>query len=107
MEEKKLNDITSNIMKKLGDEKSALILDDIGLLITENNTTLKEINALKNEKSDLEKKYNSIMEVNGKLLQQIPIGFDREEKEEEKKEEKKPFSFSSMFDEKGNFKHTM
>jgi len=105
MEEKKLNDITTKIIEKLGDDNSALILDDIGLLLTENNNTLNEIKTLKSEKENLEARYKSLVEVNGKLLQQIPVGFEKPQ--EEKEEKKEHFSFQNMFDEKGNFKRNL
>lgn len=108
MDEKKINEITTKIIEKLGDDNSALILDDIGMLLTENNKSLQEIKSLKEEKTNLENRYKSVVEVNGKLLQQIPVGFDKQEDNDNSEEKKRePFYFKNMFDNKGNFKHNI
>lgn len=108
MDEKKINEITTKIIEKLGDDNSALILDDIGMLLTENNKSLQEIKSLKEEKTNLENRYKSVVEVNGKLLQQIPVGFDKQEDNDNSEEKKRePFYFKNMFDSKGNFKHNI
>ena len=41
MDNGELNEFISNIKEKLGDESSALISDDLGILLTKNNEALK------------------------------------------------------------------
>lgn len=104
MKEKEFEKSIKDMKEKLGEENSGLILDDLGLLITDNsamNKTLKEKEA---QIEQLKKDKENLLNVNANLFQQVSIG--EEEDETKKKEEQKPvpFDFRSAFDEKGNFK---
>lgn len=95
----------NSMQEKIGQEAANLILDDIGLFITDNQNMNKDIEKLQEKIKSLEDKNQKLIEVNGNLLQQIPMGTEEDLKPEIKKEEKKePFDFRSAFDEYGNFK---
>lgn len=108
MEVKKMEELTNNIIEKVGKDKASLIADDIGLLITDNsnmNTNLsnkdKEIETLKTDKENL-------IKTNGNLLQQISMGIDEGNPYNNKKEEKpetkaRDFDYRSVFDENRKF----
>ena len=46
MNSEELEKMISSIREKLGEENSALISDDLGLLISSNNNTINQINSL-------------------------------------------------------------
>lgn len=95
----------TDLQEKIGEEASSLILDDIGLLLSDNKTMNETLDSKDKEINDLKKRNESLMNVNANLLQQVPMGSD-EDLEPTRKEEKKkePFDFRSAFDEFGNFK---
>lgn len=102
MKNEELEAITNSIKEKLGDENTALISDDLGLLITKNtevyNSSINKDKEIARIKDDKEK----LVIANGRLLQQVSMGVDDTPKKKE--EEKSSFSFKDAFDEKGNFK---
>lgn len=105
MDESKINEITTNMMKKLGDDSSNLILDDIGDLLTQNKASIDKINELQSKVNELEKRNVNLQNVNAKLFNQIGTEVEPQNtKKEPQDEPKKSVSFSSFFDEKGNFK---
>ena len=105
MDSKILDDITNSIKEKLGDDNVAIIGDDLGMLITENNKSINIINDLNNQVSTLEDKNKLLVDANSRLLTQIPM--EKEDtREQEQKEESKPreFTLRDLFDSKGHFK---
>lgn len=105
MNSEELENITKNIKDKIGDEKNALIVDDIATLITKNNQIYQDLQNKDKEINDLKEEKNNLVNANSRLLQQIPMISDEEDKEKEKNEdkEKEPFSFRAMLDKKGRF----
>ncbi len=105
MNSEELENITKNIKDKIGDEKNALIVDDIATLITKNNQIYQDLQNKDKEINDLKEEKNNLVNANSRLLQQIPMISDEEDKEKEKNEdkEKEPFSFRAMLDNKGRF----
>lgn len=105
MEDEKLLKITSSIEEKLGKDNAALIADDLGILMTENATTQNKIKSQLKEIDELKMRNDKLVTANGNLLQQIPMG--KEKDPEPEKEESKPNSISlkDAFDAKGNFIH--
>jgi hypothetical protein len=100
-----IDEITSSIKEKLGDEESGKIADDLASLIIHDkalNESLvnkdKEIEKLKNDK-DL------LVSANANLLLKIPAGKvdDDEFSNNSKEEEYKPFDFRTVFKD-GKFK---
>ena len=105
MDSKLLDDITNSIREKLGDDNVAVIGDDIGMLITENNKSINTINSLTEEVKTLESKNKLLVDANSRLLTQIPME-QEDTKRQEKEEESKPkeFTLKDLFDSKGHFK---
>ena len=105
MDSKILDDFTNSIKTKLGDDNIAIIGDDLGMLITENNKSINTINDLEQQVSTLTDKNALLTSANSRLLSQIPMEKD-EGREQEKKEESKPIEFTlkDLFDSKGHFK---
>ena len=105
MDNKILDDITNSIKEKLGEDNVALIGDDLGMLITENNKSITAINDLNKSVKDLEDKNRLLIDANSRLLTQIPM--EKEDtREQEKEESSKPkeFTLMDLFDDKGHFK---
>ena len=106
MDSKILDEITNSIKTKLGDDNVALIGDDLGMLITENNKSVNMINDLNNEVKNLTDKNALLTSANSRLLTQIPMEKEKSKEQEEKEESSKPkeFTLKDLFDEKGHFK---
>lgn len=102
MNKDELEKITKSIQEKLGEENSAIIADDLGLLITQNENTLNQIDEMNKEINILNDTKEKLIMTNGNLLKQIPVGINNvENKDTEEKEEN--FSFYKMFDKNGKF----
>lgn len=104
MDSKELDNIINSIKETLGDDNSAMISDNLGMLITKNNDTIKELSRLNNEVDGLTKKNDNLVNANSRLLQQIPMEEDYKKQEPKKEESKKSFTLNDLFDEHGNFK---
>lgn len=97
-----IEEYTNKIQEKLGKEEAGKIADDIASILTYDNMVQKDIKSKDEEIVKLKKDKEMLIEANGNLLQQIPLG--KEEKEEKIVEEPKNFDFKSIFDKNG-FKH--
>lgn len=107
MEDEVLLKITSSIEEKLGKDNSAIIADDLGLLISENEKTKSSLEKQTQHIDKLKADKEKLVLANGNLLRQIPMGEEEMKKEVDnsKKSDSKPISLKSCFDSKGNFKH--
>ena len=105
MNDKEFSEITSSIEKKLDKDKSAIIADDLGRMMTgfENmQNTLKERDARIKE---LEKDKEKLVLANSNLLKQIPVTRNDDDSDNDGDESSnKPFDFKDALDENGNFK---
>lgn len=101
MNRERLKEIENNIREKLGEDTSALIADDLGTLLTENETTINEIETKDIEINQLKTHNTQLIASNGNLLQQISMGTN-ENKQEIKKENEK-INLKDLFNEKGEF----
>lgn len=97
-----IEEYTNKIQEKLGKENSGKIADDIANILSYESKLQKDINDKNDEITKLRKDKEMLIEANGNLLQQVPFGKEKDEKEEE--DEKKPFDFRSVFDENGKIK---
>ena len=106
MDSKILDDITNSIKTKLGDDNVALISDDLGMLITENNKSVNTINELKETNATLTNKNEMLTSANSRLLTQIPMEKEDTQGQKENEESSKPkvFTLKDLFDDKGHFK---
>lgn len=107
MKEEDIKTITDSIKEKLGEESSALIADDLGLLLTKNVEIQKELVEKEKTINDYKDKNEKLVLANGKLLQSVPMGIDNNSKTNDDNGSQEPFNFKSLFDEKGNFKKTL
>lgn len=101
-----LSSIVDNIQEVLGKEEAGKIADSLAniLVIEEANTkTIKEKDERIKKISDDKE---MLIEANGRMLKQIPMGKEEESffDESPKKEKTEVFDFRTIFDEKGNFK---
>lgn len=97
-----IEEYTNKIQEKLGKENSGKIADDIANILSYESKLQKDINDKNDEITKLRKDKEMLIEANGNLLQQVPFGKEKDEKEDE--DEKKPFDFRSVFDENGKIK---
>ena len=106
MQNKDFQDKMKAIQDKIGEEASGLILDEIGILLTDNLNMNKEIEAKNNEIAEQKARNEKLLEVNGNLLQQVSMAEEQApaRAQEQPKAETKPFDFRDAFDEFGNFK---
>lgn len=104
MEEAKLESIIDSLNNKLDEDNRALIADDLTNLISENTITLSKIDAKDKEIQRLDTLRQKLVESNSNLFQQVGKQVKEPDLDESDNEEKKPFDYSSLFDENGNFK---
>lgn len=102
MKNKEFQDKMNSIQEKIGQDASNLILDEIGALLTDNQTMNTSMEEKDKEIERLKKTNETLQNVNGNLLQQIAMGDDVETQTKEN-ETKIPFDFRSAFDEKRKF----
>lgn len=107
MNKQEMTNFISNIENKLGKENSGLIADDLGLLITDNDSMNQMIETTKNELNAEKSRTQKLTEANSSLLRQVGSYLTDEtptsEANEEKLETFKDVSFSEFFDSKGRF----
>lgn len=101
MKNEELAVITDSIKEKLGEEATALIADDLGLLMSENSRVYTSMNSKDEEITKLKENNERLVKANANLLQRVPI--TPSEPARVKEEPKKSISLSSCFDSKGNF----
>lgn len=98
-------DKMKQIQDKIGEEASGLILDEIGVLLTDNLNMNKEMEKQENEIKEYKARNEKLLEVNGNLLQQVSMAEEPPARPKEQIETKRePFNFRDAFDEYGNFK---
>ena len=102
MKKEELQKLFNGIEEKIGKENYSKMADDLGVLITDNETMNNTI-ANKNKEIDQLNKSNEILiTANGNLLQQVSMG---EEPTKPNVEQTQPkYSLKDAFDEKGEFK---
>ena len=103
----KFEDIQTSIETKLGEENVSMIADDWANLMSYNKTLNDSISEKDKEIAKLKSDKEKLILANGNLLKQVPMGKDDGSFEPSAKKEEQPFSFRSIFDEKGNIKKNM
>ncbi len=105
MKQDEMKKLTDSIQEKIGKDASALIADDLGILITDNAQMNTNIENRESEIDKLKQDKENLITTNGNLLQQIGMGEEQPLHKKETIEEKpKVFSFKTAFDDKGRFK---
>lgn len=107
MKKEEMLELSKKIQEKLGEESSALIMDDLGILITDNENVNNMI-ASRDVEIEKQKSLNeSLIRTNSSLLQQVGTQgssvLNKREKEEPEEPKRKSFSIKDCFDSKGNF----
>ena len=104
MSDEELTKFIDGLQDKLGKENSAVIADDLGILISSNAETQKALQARDEKIEKLRERNEKLILANGNLLKQIPAeGREPVPKSEESKP--KSTSFSDIFDAHGRFIH--
>lgn len=102
MSDEELTKFIDGLQDKLGKENSAVIADDLGILISSNAETQKALKARDEKIEKLRERNEKLILANGNLLKQIPAeGSEPVQKSEEPK--RKSASFSEIFDAHGHF----
>lgn len=104
MTDEELLKITSSIEEKLGDN-SAIIADDLGLLLTGNANSQKLLQDKDAEIAQLKSTNEKLVIANGNLLKQVPIEHKVEKSVTNRHEENSESSInlSDAFDKSGRF----
>lgn len=107
MTDEELLKITNSIEEKLGKENSAVIADDIGLLMTGNAKAQKTLQDRESEISELKAKNEKLVLANGNLLKQVPQESETSTKRPkgEDNSEEGHINLSDAFDKSGKFIH--
>lgn len=106
MTDEDLIKITDSMQEKLGADNSALIADDIGLLITGNANSQNTLRERDEEIARLKADKEKLIIANGNLLKQVPVEHKNNPSEGgEKSEEVTNINIADAFDANGNFKH--
>lgn len=103
MKNEDMQKLTNTIQEKLGEENASLIADDLGILLTDTANTNKQIEEKDNLIDKLKKDKDNLISTNGKLLQQVAMGFEETPKNNDEEGNKKSISYKDVFDENGNF----
>lgn len=104
MSDEELTKFIDGLQDKLGKENSALIADDLGVLISSNAETQKALKARDEKIENLSERNEKLILANGNLLKQIPAeGSEPVRQDEEKRTSS--ISIADCFDAQGRFKH--
>lgn len=103
MGDEELTKIIDGLQDKLGKENSAVIADDLGVLISRNAETQKALKDRDEKIEKLRERNEKLILANGNLLKQIPAEGSEPVKYHEEKAEKKAITFSDIFDAHGKF----
>ena len=104
MSDEELTKFIDGLQDKLGKENSAVIADDLGILISSNAETQKALQARDEKIEKLRERNEKLILANGNLLKQIPAeGSEPVRQSEEKKSSS--LSIADCFDAHGRFIH--
>jgi hypothetical protein len=105
MTDEELLKITNSIEEKLGKENSAVIADDIGLLMTGNAKAQENLQNLQGQVNDLKAKNEKLVLANGNLLKQVPQESETSvtRPKGETNSEESHINLSDAFDKSGRF----
>lgn len=104
MNNEELEAITNSIKSKLGEENTALIVDDLGTLISKNSLAYNNLLSKDNEINKLKDDKEKLVMANGNLLQQVAMTNTTKKDEKDEEDNLVDFDFKSVFDSKGKFK---
>lgn len=105
MTEEELSKINDNMKDKIGEESFAMILDDIGTIMTGREVMEQSIKERDDTIADLKSKNEKLVAANAQLFKQIPVGHTSKEVDEVDESPTKDIRLKDAFDANGNFKH--
>lgn len=103
MKKEELQQLFNGIQEKIGAENYSKMADDLGVLLTDNETMNNTIANKNKEIEQLNKSNEILITANGNLLQQVSMG-EEPTKPNSVEDNKPKFSLKDAFDEKGEFK---
>jgi len=106
MKNTEFQDKMNAIQEKIGEDASGLILDEVGVLVTDNLNMNKSIEEKDEQIRTLKERNEKLLQVNGNLLQQVSMAEEplNNVSKETTPTKKEAFDFRNAFDEYGNFK---
>lgn len=102
MSDEELSKVMDSMQEKLGKENSALIADDLGVLISGNAEAQKSLKDKDSEIARLTAHNEKLILANGNLLKQIPVEHS-EPKAYEDERKAQPINLADAFDSHGRF----
>ena len=105
MSDEELTKFIDGLQDKLGKENSAVIADDLGILISSNAETQKALQARDEKIEKLRERNEKLILANGNLLKQMPVEHSEPAYREEAEKPKKRINLNDAFDAQGRFIH--
>lgn len=102
MDDKIIESFMTSSEEKLGKDNFAKISDEIGIIVTKNVETQKQLHDQADEIERLKRDKEALVTANGNLLKQVPMGHEKQEEDDDAKK-KQPFNYASAFDKNGRF----
>ena len=103
MSDEELTKFIDGLQEKLGKENSAVIADDLGVLISSNAETQKALKARDDKIEKLRERNEKLILANGNLLKQIPAEDSVSETSREEDKPKAKINLMDAFDAHGRF----
>ena len=103
MSDEELTKFIDGLQDKLGKENSAMIADDLGVLISSNAETQKALKARDEKIEKLRERNEKLILANGNLLKQIPAEDSVSETPREETQPKAKINLMDAFDAHGRF----
>ena len=102
MKSKEFQDKMQSMLDTIGNDNANLILDEVGILMTDNEKMNADLQAKDDEIEKLKKLNSTLQKVNGNLLQQVSVADEMPSRSEES-EKRKPVDLRACFDKNGHF----
>lgn len=105
MSDEELTKFIDGMQEKLGKENSAIIADDLGILISSNAEAQKRSKEQDERIKQLTAHNEKLILANGNLLKQMPVEHSGPACREEEEKPKKRINLNDAFDAQGRFIH--
>ena len=105
MGDEELTKFLDGVQEKLGKENSALIADDLGVLISSNAETQKSLRHKDEQIEKLRERNEKLILANGNLLKQIPAEESLPVQHHEEEKKSSSINLADAFDAHGRFIH--
>ena len=105
MSDEELTKFIDGMQEKLGKENSAIIADDLGILISSNAEAQKRSKEQDERIKQLTAHNEKLILANGNLLKQMQVEHSEPASREEEEKSKKRINLNDAFDAQGRFIH--